>query len=204
MPHLNPSDKPLIWVHAVSLGEFKAVSYLLHIWRKELPQLRLFVTHGTLTGYKQAEKEFGNHLEHAMLPIDLPFNSKRLIKSLKPKALIHVESDLWPGYLLRAKKSGCQCYVINAKFSDKSAQRMLSFKQLTKPLLIDPIDLFCLKSVHEERFLKQIGASHFEVTGNIKWDHPYPTPDSMNLAALRQRLCPVSYTHLTLPTTPYV
>lgn len=188
LPDIEPSDKPLLWIHAVSLGEFKAVSYLIQIWRKELPQLRIFVTHGTLTGYIQAEKEFGKHLEHAILPIDLPFNSDRFLKKLNPKILICVESDLWPGYLARARKMGCHCYVINAKFSERSALRIKNFRALLKPLLFDPIEHFLLKSPHEVNFLKSIGVKNFSITGNIKWDHPYITPSSVQLEALRHRL----------------
>lgn len=188
LPDFKPSDKPLLWIHAVSLGEFKAISYLIQIWRKELPQLRIFVTHGTLTGYTQAEKEFGSNIEHAILPIDLPFNSKRLVKLLNPKILVCVESDLWPGYLVRARNQGCHCYVVNAKFSDLSAQRIMSLRPLLKPLLFDPIEYFLLKSPHEVSFLKSMQVRNFSITGNIKWDHPYVTPSSVELEGLRHRL----------------
>lgn len=188
MPRIKEDQRQLIWVHAVSLGEFKAVSYLLHIWRKELPQLRFFVTHGTLTGYKQAELEFGRNFEHAMMPLDLPFNRARFFRALRPAAIIFVEHDLWPGFLLSAQARAIPSYLISGALSERSSHRMRSLGSLAQKLFWDPLTLACMQTKVDFSRAQQLGATSCLVTGNIKWDHPYPTPDSLKLESLRQRL----------------
>ena len=47
---------PLVWIHAVSLGETRAAAILLKELRIELPGTLLLLTHGTATGRTEGEK----------------------------------------------------------------------------------------------------------------------------------------------------
>lgn len=188
-PKFCKDERDLIWVHAVSLGEFKAVSYLLQKWIREYPHLRFFVSHGTQTGYQEAQRIFGHSLEHAYLPIDFMPNVQRWFDLLNPKAMILVESDYWYNYLYEAKKRECYVAVINAKISPRSARRFRFFPFFARSLF-SFVDRFCLKSEHELSSFKSLGIcpQRLSVTGNIKWDHPTKGADPIKLESLKQQL----------------
>ena len=46
----QPGEPPLVWIHAVSLGETRAAAILLTALRARWPTVRVLLTHGTDTG----------------------------------------------------------------------------------------------------------------------------------------------------------
>src|SRR5713101_7372082 len=53
------SRKPSIWIHAVSVGEFLAVSELVPALRAQFPDYRVVISTTTDTGHKLATARFG-------------------------------------------------------------------------------------------------------------------------------------------------
>jgi len=51
-----PDDRPLVWMHAVSLGETRAAAIVLGPLREQMPRMRLLLTHGTATGRAEGAK----------------------------------------------------------------------------------------------------------------------------------------------------
>ena len=88
-----------IWVHAVSVGEVKAVSPLVKKILKEYPLRTILVTTTTVTGAEIAYLEFGDQVSHLYFPIDLPSVLARFASRVNPKVLILVETELWPNLL---------------------------------------------------------------------------------------------------------
>ncbi|MBS0616106.1 MAG: 3-deoxy-D-manno-octulosonic acid transferase [Verrucomicrobia bacterium] len=169
LPSLPLAD---IWIHAVSMGETRAVITLV----AELQKTHSIVFSTTTeTGLAAAQKLFPNIAGHFLLPIDFSWNIRRLRKKIQPNLLILVESDFWYNLItLGAPKVA----LVNGKISEKSAQRFARFKSLAR-LFFEPISLLCVQSdEYKDRFLKiAVPASKIVVTGNLKLDAPIPSID---------------------------
>ena len=73
-----PQDQPLIWIHAVSLGETLAARPLIERLLAELPAYRVAVTTTTPTGSAQLKRLFGDRVFHVYAPWDTPVSYTHL------------------------------------------------------------------------------------------------------------------------------
>lgn len=158
----------VVWIHAVSLGEVKAISALVERLQRELsPQF--VISSITETGYSEAMRLFPS-AHHLYLPIDLPFFLKRLVKQASPDLLVISESDFWYNFLLQAKQSGAKLLVVNAKLSERSMRCFRRVPWFSKSLF-GLFDHICAQSAEHRSRFEAIGVepARLSVTGNLKF-----------------------------------
>lgn len=167
LPRLDHT-KPVIWIHAVSVGETKAAATLIPHIKKSYKDVELVITNITQTGHETAQK-FIPKAHHLFLPLDLSWVMRRFVKAIRPRLLIVMEGDYWLNMLFEVKRQGGKIAVVNGKVSMRSAKRYRYFKRLFKP-----IDLFCVQNaLYQERYQTlNIDPSKILVTGNVKFDIP--------------------------------
>lgn len=173
LPYLaHQEDSPIIWIHAVSLGETRAVVSLYKLIRKALPHARIVISSTTETGHAEALRSMPEAAAHIFLPLDFYILSRRAVKKLNPSLLILVESDFWYHLLHYSKSQGAKIALVNGKVSDRSARRFAFFAFFTKRLFA-PFDCLCMQNErYKERFLNMgISADRLHITGNLKLDH---------------------------------
>ncbi|EGD02279.1 3-deoxy-D-manno-octulosonic-acid transferase, partial [Burkholderia sp. TJI49] len=69
----SPDDRaPLIWVHAVSVGETRAAQPLIDALMRARPDARILLTHMTPSGRATGEQIFGDRVLRCYLPYDMP------------------------------------------------------------------------------------------------------------------------------------
>ena len=126
----EPRTSDFVWIHAVSVGEVQFAGQLMREWRKVDPSVRFCFSTTSSTGWKIAEKELekigGSGDRGDVLiynPLDFPNFVKSALKTVRPRAIILTESEIWPNFILRAKKMGIPLFLINARVSDRSAPR---------------------------------------------------------------------------------
>ena len=83
---------PVLWVHAVSLGETRAAAPVVDRLRRAYPAATLLVTHMTATGRAAAHALFGNRVVQAWLPYDVPFAVRAFYAHWKPCAAVSISS----------------------------------------------------------------------------------------------------------------
>lgn len=167
-----PSDtRPLLWVHAVSLGETVAASPLIERMLSELPEYRVAVTTTTPTGSAQLRQRFGDRVFHVYAPWDTPGSVKRCLRRLKPQLLVIMETELWPNLLHHCARSGCQVILANARLSERSAKGYARLGSLTRNMLAK-LDLIAAQNDDAARRFAALGAppGRLLVTGSIKFD----------------------------------
>ncbi len=181
--------RPVIWLHAVSLGETRAAVFLWATIRKELPSARMIFSATTETGLAAGCKAFPEAERHFLLPIDLRFVMRRLIKRLHPQLLVLMESDLWYHLLSEVRASGGKVALVNGKISQRSCRRYSHVPQFAR-MLLSQIDRFCLQSVEFEKRFLHLGADpqKIVITGNLKLDGRPALSTLSEAAKLRQRL----------------
>jgi len=168
--------KPVIWIHAVSVGEVLAVSGLIERLEKRLPSHRVVVSTTTVTGQQLARKRFGKQ-NVFYFPLDFKFAIKSYLRALKPKLVVLAETEFWPNFLRSASESGAAIAAVNARISDRSWPGYRRFRPLLTRVLRH-IDLFLAQTEEDRGRLIDIGApeERVQVSGNLKFDMPAPNP----------------------------
>ncbi|QVL56962.1 MAG: 3-deoxy-D-manno-octulosonic acid transferase [Simkaniaceae bacterium] len=183
-----PKDlkKPLIWLHAVSMGETKALSTLIPHIRKTYPNAYIYVTTVTETGQEEAQKRISDADAIGYLPLDFSWIIKGFVRKLKPALLILVEGDYWFNLINQVKKQGAKIIVVNGKLSEKSMKRYLAAPFFSRSIF-NSIDHFCIQGEsYLERFLKLgIHPENLIITGNLKFD--IPSDEEKDLEALKKQ-----------------
>ena len=157
------------WVHAVSMGEVKAIETFL----RQAPQaagvkvLLSAVTPEALTWAK--EKRVADVVIAA--PIDLPWVVRRVFRVVRPAVFISVESEFWPNLLREAKRSGAKVALINGRISANSFKSYSRIRILLSALW-ETLDLFAVRQTQDaERFIALgVPADKVQITGNLKYD----------------------------------
>lgn len=170
----EPPARPAIWVHAVSVGEVRAVSGLIAELRERLPRHRVVVSTTTATGQDLARKLFGAE-NTFYFPMDFAFAIRPYLRLLAPKLIVIAETEFWPNFLRLTHDSGARMAVVNARISDRSWPRYRRFRFLLSRVL-RRVDLFLAQTEEDARRLHDIGASaeRVQVCGNLKFDVPVP------------------------------
>jgi 3-deoxy-D-manno-octulosonic-acid transferase len=163
--------KEVLWIHAVSVGEVKAVSVLA----KQLKKDRfLLVTTQSSTGQEEAKRSIPNANHVAFLPLDISWILNRWVKRLKPKLLVLVEGDFWYHLLKSVKEGGGKTVLVSGRLSEKSSARFAAVRPLAKRLFSQLDALLLQNEEYRQRFLPLVkDPSKLYVTGNLKFDAPF-------------------------------
>ena len=182
----SPSQ-PVIWVHAVSVGEVLAVSGLIEQMRRCFPGRKVLVTTTTDTGQELAGKRFG--AENVFyFPMDFAFAIRPYLRALRPEIVVLAETEFWPNFLRLAHAGGARIAVVNARISDRSRPNYLRFRWALRRML-KQVDLFLAQTPEDSVRLQLIGADaeRVQVTGNLKFDMNPGSPPAI-VESLRRAL----------------
>ena len=174
-----PKEEPVIWVHAVSVGEVLAVAGLVEELQRRFPQHRIFISTTTDTGQALARKRFGE-ARVFYFPMDFAFAIRPYLRALRPRMLVIAETEFWPNFLRLAHASGARIAVVNARISDRSWPSYRRFRGLLRRSLVN-VDLFLAQTPEDAARLQDIGAApeRVRITGNLKFDVPAPAPPAI-------------------------
>lgn len=164
------TEKKVVWLHAVSVGEFIAALPLIR-QLQACGDLQIVVTTTTPTGSERVRASLGERVFHIYAPYDLPDVLARFIRRVKPSLLIIMETELWPNTLAVCAKHNIPSLLVNARMSEKSARGYEKFSGLSRPMLQNLTKALVQNKTDAERF-NRIGLpfANTEVTGNIKFD----------------------------------
>lgn len=187
-PAVTP-QQPVIWVHAVSVGETLAAAPLIESLLLAYPQHRIAVTTTTPTGSDRVQALFGDRVFHVYSPWDMPGAVQRFLHRVRPRLLIVMETELWPNLLHYCQSRGCPVVLANARMSERSARGYARFRGLTHAMLQQLSVVACQSRADGDRFLALGLPEHrLEVTGSIKFDLELDHELRARAAALREEI----------------
>lgn len=187
-PKLKNSNKPPIWIHAVSVGETLAVIPLIQEMKRKDPTLNILITTTTSTGAQQAEK-ISDIAEHRYMPIDLPFAINNFIKTINPQQLLIMETELWPNVLHHTAKKSIPITVINARLSERSKQRYQKVPLIRELLFKNITRILCQTESDRTRFIELgVKPDNVHTVGNLKFDITIPKDVYQKGQTLREQL----------------
>jgi 3-deoxy-D-manno-octulosonic-acid transferase len=170
---------PVIWLHAVSVGETRAAEPLVKALRERWPDHHMLLTHMTPTGRATSEQVFGDQVSRCYLPYDLPWAVARFLSHFRPRLGMLLETELWPNLVHACHARSIPLYLVNARLSERSAHGYARFGALTRTTLQELAGVAAQTEADAQR-LAALGASEVAVCGNIKFDRS-PRPQDLEL-----------------------
>lgn len=161
---------PLVWIHAVSLGEAVAAAPLAHYVQDS--GYRLLLTYTTPAGRDWLRQRYPQALI-AALPLDVPFAVRRFMRRMRPVAGIIMEAEYWYNLLVIAKECGVRLMLANARLGQKNARRYRYITALMQRM-VGCFDIVAAQTARDAGRLRCFGARRATTAGNLKFDLPPP------------------------------
>lgn len=183
------AESPVIWVHAVSVGETLAAAPVIETLLRDWPGHAVVVTTTTPTGSDRVRALFGERVFHVYLPWDIPGAVRRFVAAIDPRLLVIMETELWPNVLHLCHERGCPVILANARLSARSARGYARFGSLTRRMLGQLRVVACQSQADGERFLALgLPPEALRVTGSIKFDLDLDEALRQQAGSLRESL----------------
>ncbi len=181
------TERP-VWFHMVSLGEARAAIPLIRAFQEHCPQIPLVLTTTTITGRQAIEQAFAQEplCFSTYLPYDTPNIISRFLKRIDPQKCIILETELWPNLLHQLHQRKIPTFIVNARLSPHSFPHYRWLRHWLKPLLA-PVTILAQSAVDQQRF-SELGATHTQLIGNIKYDILPPPNLPTHIAHLKKIL----------------
>ncbi len=159
-----------VWFHGVSVGEIHLLRQVVSAFRNRYPDLPCVISTTTDTGFDEARKCFPNLLVFPF-PFDFSWAVKRTLRRICPQLIVLAEAELWPNFLLAARRRDVPVAVINGRMSPRSLKRYQRLGPLPR-WLFRKVDLLLMQTEHYARGVRILGAhpERVHVTGSVKFD----------------------------------
>ena len=131
----TPSGQPVLWVHAVSVGEARASAALVRALAAAHPGHDVLVTCMTAAGREALDELHGGSVRIAWLPYDYPGAVRRFLVRHRPRLALLVETEIWPNLVAACGEFGVPVLLANARMSGKSALGYLRWRGFAQPAI---------------------------------------------------------------------
>ena len=161
-----------IWLHAVSVGEVLASAALVRELRARLAGAPLFISASTVAGKAAAEDKLGALADGVFYaPIDYCFAVRRVLRTIRPRVVVVLETEIWPNLYRETKRAGCGLIVVNGRISDRAMPRYRNLRWFFGPVLGLADAILVQSALNRSRFL-ELGApaDKVQLAGNLKYD----------------------------------
>lgn len=184
-----PQVRDVVWIHAVSLGETRAVTPLVERILTERPHATVLLTHMTATGRAAGAALAGPRVVQAWLPYDVPFAVEAFLARFAPRVGLLMETEVWPTLVAACARRRIPLFLVNARLSARSLAGYRRFADLTRPTFAALTGVFAQTEADAAR-LREAGARHVSVPGNLKFDLAPPADTPARAREMKARIGP--------------
>jgi len=180
-------NRPVIWLHAVSVGESIAARPLLKALRSHYPGHAILVSNTTETGRGTASS-FPEKDLCIYFPFDFLPSVRRALDAIQPELVIIMETEIWPNFTREAASRKIPVILANGRISDRSFARYLKFSWFFRHAL-QLFSRLCMQTETDCERIIAIGAPSGRTlkTGNLKYDVPFRQVDQDEKLQLKER-----------------
>jgi 3-deoxy-D-manno-octulosonic-acid transferase len=165
----NTSQKPIIWLHSVSVGETRAMIKMVELLEKKHPEYQILITTMTPTGRETAKQLYPNAIIN-YVPYDIPFCINSFLNAFSPTVCVIMETEIWPNLIYFTHSRNIPIILANARLSDKSYQGYKRFSWVLNPILNSITAILCQDGNTKLNFDKLNYLGKLSNTGNTKFD----------------------------------
>jgi 3-deoxy-D-manno-octulosonic-acid transferase len=164
-----------LWIQSASVGESYLTGELLnHL--DPVPSIGALVTSNTSQGIQILEHavkdasagNMGFGVSVSYFPFDKPGIMCRAVETLRPKVMVLLETEIWPGLFRALKTHGCKIIIINGRMTAKSLNKYLMWPSFWRRLAPDKI--LAVSEGDAERFGLLFGTEKVDLMPNMKFD----------------------------------
>jgi len=169
LPNKIKHDRPIIWVHCASLGEFEQGRPLIEAIKKQHPEYQILLTFFSPSGYEiRKNYELADYIYY--LPADTKSNSQKLIELVNPEFVFFVKYEFWFHYIQELKKRNIPLYLVSAIFRENQ----LFFKNTPwgkwyRKMLFG-FSHFFVQDEQSVKLLASIGINNVTKAGDTRFD----------------------------------
>lgn len=165
------TNRHILWLHAVSVGEAQLCMQLIRTIEPRAPNLKFVVSTTTTTGMGELRRHLPPYVSKIYYPIDRAGYVARAIATIHPDAIVIFETEIWPNFIWRAKKSAIPLFLANARLSERSYRGYKRFGFLFRPLFAC-FDGVGAQSEADAVRLRSVGCcpDAVRVVGNLKYE----------------------------------
>ncbi len=167
---LKPAD---IWIQASSLGESNLTKKIVETYEPYRP-VRILMTSATDQGLSVLETHDRWNLSDrvnvysACFPFDSPAVMKKATETIKPRVMVLLETEIWPGLISVLKQRGVKILMLNGRLREKSLSRYRLYSSAWP--LLKPDRILAVSEENAGRFRRLFGKGNIGVMPNIKFD----------------------------------
>jgi 3-deoxy-D-manno-octulosonic-acid transferase len=165
------TNRQTLWMHAVSVGEVNVCTQLIRSLEPRFPNLKIVVSTTTTTGMGELHKKLPNHISKIYYPLDFRSTVSRALRTIRPEAVVLVESEIWPNFIWKARAMGIPLFLVNARLSQRSFPRYKRFGFLFRSLFAAFSGVGAQNDEDAAR-LRELGCrpEAIRVVGSLKYD----------------------------------
>jgi 3-deoxy-D-manno-octulosonic-acid transferase len=167
---LRASDAPCAWFHGVSVGEIHLLRQVVARFHQQHPDWVCVISTTTDTGFDEARRRFPDQPVF-FWPFDFTWAVRRALRRVNPSLVVLAEGELWPNFLVAAKRRRIPVAQINGRMSPRSFGRYRRLAFLARPLFAR-FDLCAVQTEEYAACFRALGAAadRVLVTGSVKYD----------------------------------
>lgn len=179
-------NRPVIWLHAVSVGETIAARPLLKALRKKYPGYAILISNTTETG-RSIASGFSEKDLCIYFPFDFLPAVRLALNTIKPKMIIIMETEIWPNFTREANRRSIPLILSNGRISDHSYSGYLKFSWFFRHSL-KLFSALCMQTESDCERIIAIGApkKRTVTAGNLKYDIPFHPVSNKERTELRK------------------
>jgi len=189
LPEFKQDDRPVIWLHCVSVGETNAARPLVEQLIRQFPSHRLVISTTTKTGQELTKKAFAGRADAVFyFPFDWKFSVRRALETFRPSAVLLMETEIWPRFFREAHNRGTQVIIVNGRLSERSFNRYSLIRTFIRRVL-RLIDSALMQGERDAARIIDLGVGidKVQITGNLKFDQQAVGAEDPLTGQLRER-----------------
>jgi 3-deoxy-D-manno-octulosonic-acid transferase len=168
-----PREVPVVWIHAVSVGEFLAIQPI--VMEMKRLDMQPVVSCTTKTGFTLAtDKLAGLGVPVFYFPFDFAWSVKKILNRVRPDLVLLTETELWPTFIHAvSQRKSASIQLINGRLSEKSFKGYQRLQFFMEPLLQTMQHCYMQSQADVQRMVSLMGlpdTPKVSVMGNLKFD----------------------------------
>ena len=160
-----------IWFHAASVGEIGVAVSIMKALKTAAPSCEPILSTTTVHGRTIGEKMAAGTAECVYAPVDFIGSIRLALSMIRPDIMVWVETELWPNWMVQAKRMGVKTAVVNGRISPRAQRRYGKVKRLFLEVL-PSVDALSMIGKGDAERIARMGAlsDRITVNGNAKYD----------------------------------
>jgi 3-deoxy-D-manno-octulosonic-acid transferase len=168
LPEAAPKTEKRVWIHGVSVGEVISCGPLIELFEKN--GITVYLSTSTQMAFLTAQRRYPT-VKLLYFPFDFFCSCKRVLRRIKPDAVLLCEVEIWPAFIRTVKAHDVPLYLISGRLSTKdfrSYRRFRFFFRHVLPLfdallMQSDVDAMRMSALCNHKNIKTLGSLKFDV-----------------------------------------